>query len=164
MSTVNGSEVSRARPGQSWVRRRLVEPLQSLLGGGVAPAALAWALAVGALIGSMPLAWGTTLLCVGAALLFRLHPLAVQVGNLVAWPLQLLLAYPYCRLGTTWFGSAIGTAGTDPSAGLPGHLVRSIVAANGAALRAWALTAPLLLPLLYAAGYRLVAFLHQTEQ
>lgn len=153
MSIANGSESAGAGEGRcrEW-RRRLVEPLCGLLGGGLAPASLAWALAVGVLIGVMPLVWGTSLLCLGCALLLRLNPLAVQVGNFAAWPLQLLFAYPYLRLGSAWFGIWPGEVA---GSGLLGTLVR----ANGLALVAWALTAPLLLPLLYAASLRLVVAL-----
>jgi len=164
MSTASGSETQGVRPLRQWCRRRVIEPLQDLLCGGAAPRALAWALAVGALIGSMPLVWGTTLLCLGAALLLRLNPLAVQVGNLAAWPLQILLAYPYCRLGSAWFGSTAGQLGAKSPTGFGGHLLRSVVVTNGAALSAWTLTAPLLLPLLYIAGFRIVAFLDRSGQ
>ena len=158
MSTASGSEPA-AAGGSFWrelCRRRLLEPLQALLGGGLAPAALARALAVGALLGSMPLPWGTSLICLGAVLLLRLNPLAVQAGNVAAWPLQLLLAYPYLRLGRAWFPvSSVVEASGD--------LLHTLAASGGAALCAWALTAPLLLPLLYGAGRLLVATVGRSE-
>ncbi|HEY7745556.1 MAG TPA: DUF2062 domain-containing protein [Desulfuromonadales bacterium] len=152
MSTASGSD----NPGGSdpaWrdtCRRRLIEPLRGLLDGGLAPRPLAWALAVGALVGCMPLAWGTSLLCLGAALLLRLNPLAAQIGNFAAWPLQLVLAYPYLRLGAAWFGPVA------PAASGQANLLQTLVMANGAALGVWTLTAPLLMPLFYAAGRLLV--------
>ena len=158
MSTANGSEpAAAARPfWRDLCRRRLLDPLHTLLGGGPAPAALARGLAVGALFGSMPLPWGTSLLCFGAALLLRLNPLAVQAGNVAAWPLQLLLAYPYLRLGRVWFPvSSLVEASDD--------LLHNLAASGGAALCAWALTAPLLLPLLYLAGRLLVATVGRSE-
>jgi hypothetical protein len=128
------------------------EQLGALLKGGLTPAGLARALTLGMLLGCMPLVWGTTLLCLGAALLLRLNPLAVQVGNLAVWPLQLLLAYPYLRLGTTWFGPA-----SLPATGAPSSWLAALVAANGIALGAWVLTAPLLLPACYLASRLLAA-------
>jgi hypothetical protein len=160
MSTASGSE-NQGRSDPAWrvtCRRRLIEPLGALLAGSLAPRPLAWALAVGALVGSMPLVWGTSLLCLGAALLLRLNPLAAQVGNLAAWPLQLALAYPYHRLGLAWFGPA------EPAAGGHISLLHRLVVANGAALGAWALTAPLLLPLLYAASRWFIAAVRSTER
>lgn len=158
MSTASGSETSQGvdPAWRAFFRRRLVEPLWRLLGGGLSPRSLAWALAVGALVGSMPLIWGTSLLCLGAALLLRLNPLAVQVGNYAAWPLQCVLAYPYLRLGAAWFGSVAPAAEQ-------GNFLLTLALANGAALGAWAVTAPLLLPLLYAAGRRLVAAAGRVE-
>ena len=152
MSIANESEAAVDGPG-SWkatCRRRLVEPLRDLQGGGLTPEALNRALALGALLGCMPIPWGTSLLCLAAALLLRLNPLAVQVGNYAAWPLQLLFAYPYLRLGTAWFGAPFPTTVES------GRLLHSLAATGGAVLGAWALTAPLLLPLLYAAGRLLI--------
>lgn len=148
-----------ARTVSFW-RRRLVLPLETLVSGGISPCGLAWALAIGALIGSMPLAWGTTLLCFGAAMVLRLNPLAVQIGNLASWPLQIVLALPYFRLGEAWFGASWPSVGPAPGwrhlASDPLGVLRALVVKNGAALGAWALTAPLLLPLLYLAGRRTV--------
>lgn len=152
MSTASGSDTT-AGSDPGWrerCRRRLTGPLRGLLGGGLAPRSLAWALAVGALVGSMPLAWGTSLLCLGAALLLRLNPLAVQVGNYAAWPLQLALAYPYLRLGSAWFGPEY------PATAGEANLLQTLVLANGAALGAWAVTAPLVLSLFYVASRLLI--------
>jgi hypothetical protein len=92
------------------------------------------------LLGCMPLLWGTSLLCLGTALLLRLNPLAVQVGNFAAWPLQILFAYPYVWLGENGFGAM--PAGSGHSGWL-----MAVLAANGNALGAWALTTPLLFPI-----------------
>jgi Uncharacterized protein conserved in bacteria (DUF2062) len=148
MSTANGSDP--AVPfWRALYRRRLQASLENLLNGGLAPKAVARALAVGALLGCMPLPWGTSLLCLGAALLLRLNPLAVQAGNFAAWPLQLLLAYPYLQFGSACFGVVPGGE-EDP-------LLTTLAADGGAAIGAWGLSVPLLFPLYYAAGRRLVA-------
>lgn len=150
MYTGNASEPGGGKRGwQRPLQRRLIRPLAGLLSGGLDARPLAMAVAVGALLGSMPLAWGTSLLCLAAALLLRLNPLAVQIGNYAAWPLQLALAYPYLWLGRAWFAP-----GPNPA---PADWLEGLLAANGAALCAWALTTPLLMPLYYAAGRGLVA-------
>lgn len=143
---------------QSCCRQRLVAPLKSLLAGGLAPRSLAWALAVGALVGSMPLVWGTSLLCLGVALLLRLNPLAAQIGNLAAWPLQLLLAYPYVRLGSYWFGPGVSVESGEAT------LLQSLIQANGAALGVWALSAPFLLTLLYSANWWIITAIGHSER
>ncbi|AMV73688.1 hypothetical protein JCM30471_21070 [Desulfuromonas carbonis] len=153
MSIANASEPGAAvHCYREWLRRRLLDPLLKLLGDGLGPGPAARALAVGALVGVMPLPWGTSLLCLVVALPLRLNPLAVQAGNYAAWPLQLLLAWPYLRLGGAWFPAATPVAATD-------DLLHTLANAGGAALCAWALTAPLLLPLLYAVSLRLVVAL-----
>jgi uncharacterized protein (DUF2062 family) len=142
---------------QTCCRQRLVAPLRSLLAGGLAPRSLAWALAVGALLGSMPLVWGTSLLCFGVALLLRLNPLAAQVGNLAAWPLQLLLAYPCVRLGSYWFGPGVSVESGEAT------LLQSLIQVNGAALGVWALASPLLLSLFYAVSRWVVTAVRRSE-
>lgn len=60
---------------------------------------LAVALALGATLGLAPLLWGTTLLCLLAALLFRLPPAAVQLTNYAVYPLQIVLFVPFLTSG-----------------------------------------------------------------
>jgi hypothetical protein len=135
---------------------RAIDTLKALLGDGLTPALLVRALTVGVVLGSMPLVWGTSLLCLGAALLLRLNPLAVQVGNFAAWPIQILLAYPYLRLGAAWFGP-VNPEGERVSVGL----LHILVEANSAALGAWAVSSPLLLAVSYLASRMLVAMVRR---
>lgn len=100
-----GSEASRAV--KPWlVRLRSTRPgrlLQDLLRQGLSPGQVALAVAVGASIGIMPLVWGTSLIGVLLAAMLRLnHPL-VQAVNYACYPLQILLFYPFCRLGLWLF-------------------------------------------------------------
>ena len=148
MSTRSGSD----RHGRRW-RSRFSATLLPLLRGGASLHHLAAALALGATIGLMPLVWGTSLLCLAAALLLRLNPAVVELANLAVYPLQISLFLPYLRLGERCFGAgaAPGAAplswrllAADPFAAL-GRLLQ----ASGSALLAWAVTAWFLLPLLY---------------
>ena len=90
----------------SWLRRRLWEPLLALLKTGLSPRGLAWSVAGGLALGVFPMLGTTTLLCVGAALAFRLNQPAMQVVNYLAYPLQLALLIPFIRLGERLFGVA----------------------------------------------------------
>lgn len=86
-----------------WLQRRVWAPMISLLRQGTAPEALARSVAVGLALGICPL-WGTsTVLCLGAATLFRLNHAAVQLANYLAYPLQLALLLPFIRLGERIF-------------------------------------------------------------
>lgn len=142
MSSAERSKVvpNIAQPRRKLRCRQLVNTLRGELIGGLTPAAMVRALTVGALIGCMPLIWGTSLLCLFIAPLLRLNPLGVQVGNFAAWPLQIILAYPYLMLGSAWFGTVPASTGAGPTG-----LLATLAEANGVAIGAWALTAPLLL-------------------
>jgi len=70
---------------------------------GASPRRLAWSLAVGAVIGINPIVGSTTLLCLAAALAFRLNLLASQIANHLLFPLQLALVLVYLRAGELLF-------------------------------------------------------------
>jgi hypothetical protein len=144
--------------GNSDWRRRFANPLRSLLINGPPSRRLAWALALGAAIGLMPLPWGTSVLCLVAALVLRLSPVAVQLANYVVYPLQLLLFLPYVYLGKIWFGGvpALEAEGLSRQMVMahPFGALASLAAANGAALAAWGVTAVGLTPLFYALAKR----------
>ncbi len=88
----------------SWARKRVWEPMLGLLRQGLTPEGLAWSLAAGIALGSIPLYGTATLLCVGAAMAFRLNQPAILLANYLAYPLQLLLILPFIRLGERLFG------------------------------------------------------------
>ncbi len=88
----------------NWLRRRIWEPLVALLKTGLSPRSLAWSVAVGLALGVFPMLGATTLLCVGAGLVFRLSQPAIQVVNYLVYPLQLALLVPFIRMGDWLFG------------------------------------------------------------
>jgi uncharacterized protein (DUF2062 family) len=86
--------------------RRIVSPiinrLQAILRCGLTPQKLALTLCIGTALGVMPLLWGTTLICVMLAHLFRLNQVVLQSINYLLYPVQLALLVPFFKLGT-WF-------------------------------------------------------------
>jgi uncharacterized protein (DUF2062 family) len=70
-----------------------------LLRQGLTPERLALSIALGAGLGCFPVFGTTTILCTLIALSFRLNLPAIQVGNYLALPVQLLLFFPFLRLG-----------------------------------------------------------------
>jgi uncharacterized protein (DUF2062 family) len=72
---------------------------------GLSPEGLAWSLAVGTAIGIIPLFGTSTAICVGVAAAFRLNQPAMQLANYLAYPLQLLLLFPFIRMGEWLFGA-----------------------------------------------------------
>ena len=105
MYTMSGSEAANPGPGPRRHRRfrRLLLRCGLVNAAGSAPERLGLTLCVGLAIGTMPLLWGTSLLCILLAQQFRLNQLALQSVNYLLYPLQLMLLVPYFRLGARLF-------------------------------------------------------------
>ena len=84
---------------RDFLQRRLVQPLLVLLRQGVTPQKLALSLALGIVIGLVPVLGVSTAICALAALALRLNMPAIQLVNYLLTPLQLLLIIPQLRLG-----------------------------------------------------------------
>jgi uncharacterized protein (DUF2062 family) len=70
-----------------------------LLRQGITPQRLAFTLALGFVLGCIPVLGIPTALCAMVALLFRLNLPAMQAANYIAMPFQLVLIVPLARLG-----------------------------------------------------------------
>lgn len=81
-------------------------PIIKLLKQGLTPEKIALSLALGAVLGILPVIGATTLLCTAAALIFRLNLPAIQIANYLAGPLQLGLLIPFYRAGELLFNRA----------------------------------------------------------
>src|SRR4051794_11066986 len=66
---------------------------------GISPQRLALTLALGFVLGCIPLVGVPTGLCIVLALAFRLNVPAMQAANYAAMPFQLALIVPFVRLG-----------------------------------------------------------------
>jgi uncharacterized protein (DUF2062 family) len=86
-------------------QKRVVQPVLELLRIGATPHGLAWALAVGVVVGVNPLLGSTTLIALALAGCFRLNVVASQIGNHVVYPLELLLFPVWVKLGSLIFGT-----------------------------------------------------------
>ena len=138
---------------KAWLTRRLLEPLLSLLKQGMSAERLALCVAIGIVVGNMPILGLSTLLCTVVALVFRLNLPSIQLVQAAMAPTQLLLIIPYVRLGE-WIARAPREplsvqAGMALMAQGIGH---AIVVLWGAILHAglaWLLTTPVIVLLLY---------------
>lgn len=133
---------------------RLRIQFTSLLRQGLSPQALAATLALGTVLGTLPVVWGTTLLCVLTAAVLRLNQVAIQAVNYLVWPLQLAMLLPFFHIGKRLLPSlAPGLDGaqfltllqTDPL-----ESAATLGSANLLALLGWLCLAPLAGILLYA--------------
>ncbi len=135
------------------LERYFIEPVRALLRQGMAPRRLALCLAIGIVVGNIPILGTSTVLCTLIALICRLNLPAMQLAQAAMAPTQLLLIIPFVRLG-----EALLHAPPTPlsvSAGLaiiaagPGRAVMTLWGAIVHAALAFALVAPVATALLY---------------
>jgi Uncharacterized protein conserved in bacteria (DUF2062) len=116
---------------------------------GISPQRLALTLALGFVLGCIPLVGVPTGLCVLLAVAFRLNLPAIQAANYAAMPFQLALIVPFVRLGGK-LAPAANAATADISAlthsplqllHTSGPLVTQLGLMAGQALLAWLLLA-----------------------
>ena len=84
---------------KDWLKRRLWAPLLGLLRQGVSPERLALCVAIGIVVGNIPILGTSTIICAVVAVLFRLNLPAMQLVQAAMAPIQVLLIIPYVRLG-----------------------------------------------------------------
>ena len=106
MSTGTGFNVA-STPMLMQLRRCIVSPVlmrvQAIVSCGLTPQKLAMTLCIGAAFGIIPLVWGTSLICIVLAQLFRLNHIALQCVNYLLWPVHLALLLPLFKLGAWLF-------------------------------------------------------------
>ena len=83
----------------SWLRRRIFKPLLAFLSQGIAPDRLALCVAIGVVIGNVPILGISSILCAVIALAFRLNLPAIQLVQAAMAPTQILLIIPFIRMG-----------------------------------------------------------------
>jgi uncharacterized protein (DUF2062 family) len=100
----------------------VVKRLQAIMSCGLTPQKLALTLCLGIAFGIIPLVWGTSLICIIIAQVFRLNHVALQSVNYLLWPVHLALLMPFFKLGTWLFP-------WGPP--LPGHLISTLLHTPG---------------------------------
>lgn len=83
----------------SFLKKKVIQPLGNLLKQGLSPTKLASVLALGMTLSIFPIIGTTTLLCTAAALMFRLNLPAIQIANYLAFPVQMILFFPFVEIG-----------------------------------------------------------------
>ena len=84
---------------KTWLYRKIIEPLLAFLKQGMSPQRLALCVALGVVVGNIPILGVSTILCTLIALLFRLNLPAIQLAQAVMAPTQVLLIIPFVRMG-----------------------------------------------------------------
>jgi uncharacterized protein (DUF2062 family) len=136
----------------SWWQRRVMAPLLAQLRQGITPEKLALTLALGGVIGILPVLGATTLLCGIAGVALRLNQPLIQVVNYLVYPLQIALLLPFMHAGA-WLGAPELTLSmTELMARLeaaPGQFILDFGLIGLGAVGIWLLVAPPLAALTY---------------
>jgi uncharacterized protein (DUF2062 family) len=147
-------DVESPAPAPGYLQAR-VSRLGALLTQGHAPEKIALSVALGITLGLFPIFGTTTLLCVGAALALRLNHPAIQITNQLMYPIQIPLIVVFIRLGETMLGAApLPFSATVMVAELRAHpavLFERFGTAGLHGILGWAMVAPLVVGLTYAA-------------
>jgi uncharacterized protein (DUF2062 family) len=137
----------------SWLKRRVLGPLLGLLRQGISPNRLALCVAIGVVIGNIPILGVSTILCAALALTFRLNLPAIQLVQAAMAPTQLLLIIPFVRLGEWLLGAPRQAISLEAALAVMREGIGSALAVLREAILhagfAWCLIAPLATLLLY---------------
>lgn len=77
---------------------------------GLSPHKIAFTVSVGLIMGIIPIPGITIMLCILMTIIFKLNHILIQSINMLVYPLQLLLLFPFYKMGNMAFtrsGSAI---------------------------------------------------------
>lgn len=112
---------------------------------GITPEKLALTIAIGALLGTIPMLGTTTILCTIAAFAFGLNLAAIQLINGVVYPLQLILIIPFLKAGAWVFRASDFTFTLSQLFGLihtgVWHAITTLWTATVHALAVWLIVA-----------------------
>jgi uncharacterized protein (DUF2062 family) len=81
------------------VKRKIIQSLSKLLKQGLSPVKLSLVVALGITLSIFPILGTTTLICTLVSLSFNLNLPAMQLANYAAFPLQVILFFPFLKLG-----------------------------------------------------------------
>lgn len=108
--SAEGIQTAPEPPPRTWVQRRLLDPLLSLLKAGLSPAQLALTVGLGVALGIAPTVGLTTIICAAVALRLRLNVAAMQLVCHLLSPVQVLLLLPLLRWGAMLMGNGAAVA------------------------------------------------------
>eukprot|EP00898_Chlorokybus_atmophyticus_P001488 jgi/Chlat1/233/Chrsp1S03044 len=142
---------SKGRGLSGWFKRKVADPLRTMLKRGAEPKHLALSLALGADAGLFPIVGVTALLCLALAycLRSRTHAPTMLIANMLVTPIEVSLALPLMKLGEF-------VCRAKPIPLSPSELWKALLENPSLALRGmmyaiigWALVSPLILAGLY---------------
>lgn len=127
--------------------------LLALLKTGITPEKLALSVALGAVLGMVPVLGTTTVLCAVVAFAFRLNLAAIQLVNYFVYPVQIVLLIPFMRAGERLFGAKHFDLSIEKIQAMMANdfwgAVSNLWFTTLHALAAWIVVAPFVLALIY---------------
>ncbi|HWZ86942.1 MAG TPA: DUF2062 domain-containing protein [Thermoanaerobaculia bacterium] len=140
---------------RSFVGRKIRDPIHQQLTQGLSPEKIAATVAVGLCIAVNPIVGTTTILCLAAAWALRLNQPIMQAVNWSSYALQLLLIFPFIRLGEWMFRAPRETRSLERLVAVmkadPYRAFVDLRATLAHAFVAWLAVAPVLVAALYLA-------------
>jgi len=85
------------------VHRKFRNLLQHIYHQGMSPQKLALTITLGIVLGTVPVLWGSTVLCSALAVKLRLNQPGIQAVNYLVYPLQIALIGPFYWMGARIF-------------------------------------------------------------
>jgi uncharacterized protein (DUF2062 family) len=135
------------------LRRKIGDPIVQQLTQGLSPGKIALTVAVGLTIAINPIVGTTTILCFVAAWALRLNQPIIQAINWSSYALQLVLIFPFIRLGEWMFRAPRENRSLENLVAMmkndPAGAFTDLRTTLGHAFVAWLATAPLLVAGLY---------------
>ena len=137
------------------IKTKVADPIVEQLTQGLSPEKIALTVAVGLTIAVNPVVGTTTVLCFFAAWALRLNQPIIQAVNWSSYALQLLLIFPFIRLGEKIFHGPRENRSLERLVAMmkadPAGTLADVRATLGHAVVAWILVAPLLVAAIYFA-------------
>jgi uncharacterized protein (DUF2062 family) len=134
------------------MHKRFKDVISKVLSQGISPHQLALTIALGVIIGVIPVVWGSTLLCALIAFFLRLNQAVIQAANYLTYPIQIVLYVPFYRMGAKIFPWGSSFSNKALFAGIRNEWSNKIlifIVANLKAVSAWLIIAPSAAILLY---------------
>ena len=83
------------------MKKKIFQSLSKLLKQGLSPVKLSLVVALGIALSIFPVLGTTTLICTLVSIFFNLNLPAMQLANYAAFPFQIILFFPFLKLGET---------------------------------------------------------------
>lgn len=84
---------------KDFFKKKLIDPIISLLKQGITPEKVALCIALGVMLGVFPVIGSTMILCTIASLSLKLNLPLIQLVSYLVYPLQILFLIPFIRIG-----------------------------------------------------------------